>query len=328
MINFVCTRTASGNSTLTRSTSSLHPVRSLSVDTRGNDFITLKWEVRTDVPKGSHGYRIYRDGLEDENLVATVGGNDKGKTITWTDIQVGPQESHTYYIHTYSGSHSSSIRSIQGSTLEGGLIAWDGESLARTLLEWPDLSTYSEAIQVWRGNELLEELNKEATAFSDNSGLPGFVYAYSIRVKKVGSDEFRSFSSLSDSGYKQPNGKISGEVLAPFGGPVEGVIVCAERLDEVPQGERQILYCDTTDATGYYEIPDIYYYESARFRIVPRKDDHGFSPNALERTLDINGPTLGNINFTDTTSFTLTGTVTQELNGQLCGLGRGRNMGK
>ena len=315
-----CSLPGSSSGSVTVQTANIYGVDNLQVKDRGHDYVTLEWTVRTDVPKNSHGYRIYRDGLDAEHLVGTVGGNDKGKTRSWRDIQVGPGETHTYYVRAYSGSNISSFRSIEGATLEGGLEASDGESLAQTRLEWPDISTYSEALQIWRDDELLEELNKDATSYSDNSGLPGFIYDYSVRVQKVGSDEFQSFQGLKDSGFKRPNGKISGEVRAPFGGPVEGVIVCAERIDDVPQGDRETQYCATTDATGYYEIRDIYYHESARFRIIPRKDDHGFNPSALDRTLDLNGPTLGGINFTDTTSFTVTGKVSQELDGQVCGL--------
>jgi Concanavalin A-like lectin/glucanases superfamily/FG-GAP repeat/Secretion system C-terminal sorting domain/Bacterial Ig-like domain len=73
-----------------------------------------------------------------------------------------------------------------------------------------------------------------------------------------------------------------------------------------------------SDATGDYSIRNIRYGELADYKIVPQKPLHGFDPGARNRTLDLNTPTFSSVNFTDTTSFSITGQIVQKFNSQEC----------
>ncbi len=312
-----CSYTWSKKGGISRTTRTIKSPTKLSVKDRGLGYVSLTWQKGTDIPRtNQYGYKVYRDNREEP--IATLPGSQ----TSFVDETAEPNKTYTYYVTTFTnswGGQESWAPSIQASTQEVSFMASDGEFLGRTRLNWDNIAGSVDEIQVWRNDELLENLEKEATSYSDNEGLPGFTYNYYLKV--VRNDETKTYQALSDGGYSRPNGKISGEVTAPFGGPVEGVSVCAERITNVPQGETQTTYCTTTDETGFYEIRDIYYHEDAEFRITPSKDDHGFNPGSLERTLDINTPSYTQINFVDTTSFTVTGTVVQTIAGDTCGLG-------
>jgi len=85
-------------------------------------------------------------------------------------------------------------------------------------------------------------------------------------------------------------------------------------------------FCDTTDAEGYYEIRNIYYYSQAELTIVPFKagsvSNHVFSPASAKRSLEINSRTSSGVNFTDQSVFTVGGKVTYPASGELtaCGI--------
>jgi hypothetical protein len=93
-----------GDASKRASTAALKPPRSLQAS-NGEDFITLTWEKGTDLPNSHDDYYIYRDGTESEHYLGAVTG------YTFTDEEVGPGETHTYYIRThtnYFGGHNSS----------------------------------------------------------------------------------------------------------------------------------------------------------------------------------------------------------------------------
>jgi len=307
-----CNAPGSSNGSVSVRTASIRAPGNVRAEEVGLNFIRLKWNQRTDFPANRHTYRIYQGSTD--NLIDEIEFSDN-----FTVENLEPNRTYTFWVQTYNSTQNASqLIPVTVQTQSVQLQASDAELLGRTRLEWEDISSSVEEIQIWRDDELLETLNPEATTYTDSDGLPGFAYTYSLRVVRNGN--LLTYDALTDPGSSRPNGRISGEVTAPFGGPVEGVIVCAERLDQVPQGDQQLVYCDTTDATGFYEIRNIYYHESARFRVVPTFNDHGFNPGNLERTLDINTPTYSNLNFVDTTSFTVQGRVIQTLNGDTCGV--------
>lgn len=66
-----------------------------------------------------------------------------------------------------------------------------------------------------------------------------------------------------------------------------------------------------TDPTGFYSIRNIYYNEERDFRVTVAKPGHGFSPDRVTRSLDLNSPGATGVDFTDTTSFTIKGRIVQ-----------------
>ncbi len=313
-----CSGDGKSNGSISRTSSFIKaPKNVAATDAEALHTIKVTWEKGTDIPDGSHEYRIYRD--DPDALVATV----KGSVRSWTDTKVSPNETHMYYVRTHtnlSGGKTSAFRSNQGSTKEAFATATEGEFSNRTRVTWTNLSSFADKIEVWRDDEqLVADLGGGTTQYDDRDGIPGFNYTY--RVIPVKDNSGHDYTPLEDIGYRTPNGTFTGEVKAPFGGPVSGVQVCAERLDDVPDGADGITtYCDTTDGSGFFEIKDVYYYDRAKFRITPSLEDRGFNPGFLERTLDLQNPSFPNVNFIDTTSFSVKGRVTQVLDGDTCGV--------
>lgn len=103
---------------------------------------------------------------------------------------------------------------------------------------------------------------------------------------------------------------------------MEGVIVCATLEEDIDDASAGYQVCDTTDANGRYEIRQIYYYKEANFTVSAEKGDHGFQPATFpNQRLDLSRPNITELDFIDTTSFAVSGFITQSLNGVDCGLG-------
>jgi hypothetical protein len=296
------------------------PIDATASDEEFLDVIHVGFKVNTNIAAQFHKYKVFRD--TSSNLVATINGGSKGSVITWQDVNVESDEEHTYFIVTVSnyapwGNHTSDTVTVSGSTKKAGFTASQG-NVTSTTLNWNNISSFCDQIEVLRDGNQLDIIDKNRVSFVDNSGIPGQKYMYQIKPLTNGSGP--DLMSLTASGYKRANGIISGEVKAPMGGPVQGVVVYAERLDNVPQGEENSIYSDTTDANGYYEINRIYYHEEADFLIWPEKGTHGFNPLNYSRKLSLDNHKVEFLNFTDTSSFEILGRVVQVFNGDTCGL--------
>lgn len=312
-----CISSCSGNwyskGSLTRSTSSIRAPKNVKAyENESDTSIRITWEGQTHIPVKNHGYRIYRDDI-------LIYDKYNSSSKTFYDKDVNPGETHYYSIETYTiswGGQTSYKVGDYGTT-------FDLNSEATTyptyvVLKWNDPGVIgADKIKIERsdGTTTLELAvrNLPSVNYTDDNGIPGYNYTYILTPLK-GSTPFRSDTVY---GKRKANGKISGEVKTLSLGGVDSVIVCAERIDDVPQGEFTT-YCDTTDASGYFEIKDIYYYEEAKFRITPSRGTHGFNPGFVERTLDLDNNSISGINFTDTSSFTVSGKIIQIMNGDTC----------
>lgn len=280
--------------------------------------IVITWSGSpTDVPTSRYDYRIYRDN----NLVATVNHSAR----SWTDIDIVPGVGYVYTVVTHSAhyGHKESVRTnvtgrafnlnVRTESLPSGVkILWDLPSKftpANYTIERMEENGTPEFLKT------IDSPTSNAWSDLDQGGvpLPGYTYTYIVKPW-TGSTFYRPDSAQ---GNRIPNGEFSGKVTAPTGGPVSGVVVCAERLTDIPQGA-VTTYCDTTDGQGKYYIQNIYYYDSARFKITPYKPGHGFNPLADTSLIKLASPSRSNINFTDTSSFTITGRVYQAFNGDTC----------
>jgi len=292
------------------STSAIKPPKNVAASDKVSDsYITVSWGAQTDIPNAQHGYIIYRDGDEVKRVYNGV--------FTWTDNNVLPATEYTYIVKTYTndwGGKVSSGVSAVGRTFDLGLAA-TSDLKDRVRLTWTNATSIgAQKYKIERfDGEITDVLNdnidKGTTTYSDYDGIPGYVYTYIITPLADG----KTFFPDDADGKKLPNGKFSGEVKAPFGGGVADVQICAVRLDSIP-GDTTSRYCDSTDATGYFEIEQIYYYDEAAFRLLPKKGEHGFSPAYLDRTLQLGASSIGNLNFTDTSSFTVSGQIIQHAN--------------
>ena len=282
--------------------------------------IRLTWSKGTHVPNNVHHYRIYKDG-DLSTHIAQVAGTEP---LVWIDYNVNPGEKHTYSVITRVesstwGNHVSDTITTEGSTFPR-ISASDGKFLNSVDITWPQMHSSAKSLKILRNGVEIHKRSdmSETRIFKDVDRIPGYKYMYTIIPYKE-ADATVPYATFMDTGFARPNGRIRGSVKAPFGGPVEGAIVYAERLTDVEQGdENPILYRDTTNANGLFEIRDIYYHEEATFKVYAEKGDHGFNPSSYDDiSLDLSAPVyaLPSPSFVDTSSFTIQGKIVQKLKG-------------
>ncbi|MCF8381530.1 MAG: thrombospondin type 3 repeat-containing protein [Bacteroidales bacterium] len=285
--------------------------------------IDLSWGKTTDIPDAEHGYLIKRDGVE----IAKVFNGQR----TYSDKTLGPNETHTYTIHTIwpdntSYTQISSGVSVVGKTFDLNLNASVNQPDVIDLT-WNSLESIEgkggASLTKYKIDRYDEENNKLTTLpaditstnnYPDESStlIPGYAYKYTLRPYPEA-----AFYSDTAWGKKLPNGSIKGKVLSPTGKPVMNIKVCAIRQDTVPQDTTRLYYA-YTDTAGTFEIRNIYYYLESKFRLIPVKENHEFEPAYEEPTLSKLIPAIGGIVFTDISAFTVNGRVVQQGNRGLC----------
>lgn len=319
-----CSRYWYGLSDQYFSTASLRPPTAPVASQAKYDYrIDLSWGKTTDVPDADHGYLIKRDGVE----IAKVYNGQK----YYYDMDLGPNETHTYTIYTIwpdnaSYSMTSGGVSVTGTTFDLNLQATTDKTDGINLT-WNDLEDIPgkngaslEKYKIDRYdeyNDALTTLPGDITStdnYPDESSslIPGYMYKYTLRPYPE-----NAFYPDTAWGKKRPNGRIKGKVLSPTGQAVPNITVCAVRLDPVPQ-DTTTTYCAVTDTAGTFEIKNIYYYLESKFRVTPMKENHGFDPVYEEPTLYKDVPWIDGLIFTDTSAFTVTGQVVQQGNRGLC----------
>ncbi len=140
--------------------------------------------------------------------------------------------------------------------------------------------------------------------------IPGYPYQYRIRVKPTTESDVVGYAT----GKTKPNGTISGDVKTPASGSnptgvgVPNVQIIAILQGDTLPSDTTTTYSTTTDANGHYEIPNIYYYTGATFRVTPILDGRTFSPTQTDVTLNLSNSSE-TANFTDMSSFIISGVV-------------------
>lgn len=307
-----CSGSWSSTGSLTRYTSSIKaPTDVQASDDESDSYIRVTWKSQTHIPNSLHGYKIYRDGI----LVHSQ-YNSTGRS--WIDNDVSPDQKYYYTVQTYTnswGGHSSWAPGDYGETFFMAPTATPGKTNVNIAWTSPkDIGADQVKVERTDGNTTisLDVVDVNQTNYLDNTGIPGFSYTYILTPLADG----KTFFPAEIQGYILSNGRISGEVKTVSGTGVPDVIVSAVRQGTIPQGETNT-YTDTTDATGYYEIKEIYYHTEASFKISPSKEEHGFDPAEATRTLDETS-FVYNVNFIDTSSFVLSGNINQIFNDDTC----------
>ena len=292
--------------------------------------IVLNWTKGSNIPDtiwslpGVVGsilqYKIYRGTTASNGTLVTTLPAD---ARSWTDNTVEPNKQFYYWVTTYTNgwngheSPHTSGNARLGKTKTLAINASDGVYTNSVKVTWPDLSSFADEIRIERSvyngtQEELDILSKNSTAYSDVDAIPGYNYTYYVTPIQSG----RTFTPLSNTGYKKANGIISGYVKSLLNAGVSGVQVCAKPTSTftIPNGADAMPtagYCATTDMDGYFEIRNIYYYDKAEFSIVPSKGNppHIFAPTTITRRLDLDSKTSSGVNFTDQSVFTVGGKV-------------------
>ncbi|BAX82387.1 thrombospondin type 3 repeat-containing protein [Labilibaculum antarcticum] len=272
--------------------------------------INLKWDSSdTDVPPDYYKYKIYRN----EELVQTVNSD----VFEWNDSNVETGVEYAYAVTTYS-------------KFDSDTLSWDSESIKvedkgkifdlgvsasndfsdRVLIEWNVANVIGATKYAIERNDGGSSItiktidNPTGSSCEDFDGIPGYTYSYLVKPFK----DNVIFKTGTAEGKKKSNGNISGYIKAPGGAGITDVQVRIDRLDSIPQGDTVSNYA-TTNASGYFEFENIYYYKGAKFKLTPSKGNHGFIPETFTDSIHLLAPILDIINFTDTTSFTLRGKI-------------------
>jgi len=114
------------------------------------------------------------------------------------------------------------------------------------------------------------------------------------------------------------NGTISGTVRSNNGVGVYGITITAQKNVGLSGSPQSKTYTTTTDQTGAYTIPNIFYGDlnngdpsSVAFTITPSKSGHTFTPATNTATLSLSIPSVGSKDFTDLATYSVAGKVTQ-----------------
>ncbi len=295
-------------------------------DNVSDTYIKITWDKGTHIPTGNHGYKIYRDGN-----TTPIYENDSESKFYFIDYNCNPGEEHTYEIKTW---YEPTNKISSGVTAEGSTFKLNVNTISRdfdVLIQWTaangikdkdgntaqaySIKRYDPVTGIYEYIDDSPVVDMTQDNVSDTEGIPGFNYTYIVTpIISGGGGGFKPDSTL---GMKKPDGIINGTIMAPFGGYVADVEVCAIRIDSVAQGDSGEAYCAITDLDGTYTIPEIYYYKGANFRIIPTKGNHGFKPafrdvEFLPHSHDMQA------DFTDTSSFSITGRIIQTFAGDTC----------
>lgn len=306
--------------------------------------IKLTWTKGTDVPDADIGYKVYRKLASQGNSSYALKATLSTAVLTWTDTDanLSAATTYTYKVTTYLNStgsgkwgaqESSSGATDNGTTLDPLVEATDGVYKNRIKISWVSLAGVVDNIRVERSEtnsttvfEELDILNKNATSYNDYDPIPGAKYTYRITFLDANGNDIQGFADL---GHMKPNGVIRGRVISNGGAGVSNVAITVTATGSLTGAKTPAIgvstgpYTQVTDVGGYYEIRDIYYYDSATFEIQPALTGHEFDPDSLVRIVDLNGPTQSNVDFLDLTALTVAGQVSFPIPALFGGTGTG-----
>lgn len=294
-------------------------------DATSDHEIVLTWKKGSNIPDQYIGYKIYRD-------YATIPIHTvSGSTLTWTDSNVGPGESHTYQVTTYTnewnGHESARCTPNSGSTFDLKLTATALDNKIKLNWETPpaEMKVDDFLLEMYDTTSLIEQhiLNKSLTLWNIGTGVPGYLYKFILTPR----GSLSKYVPDQVMGKKLPDGEIMGIVTTPPPGlgAIIDAKVCATRVTadpskafNLPQDTTSV-YCTTTNEEGKYDIDEIYYFEDAMFEVTVTKEGHGFDPTSKSVRLWWDEHTWeDNVNFFDTSSFTVRGSVVQPSNNGDC----------
>lgn len=281
--------------------------------------VDLTWAIQES--SGQYSYMIYRNGVGIATLPA-------GST-TYTDTGLGEGWVYDYQIQCFRDGVAQGV--IPTSSPEKGYThnpRFTATNFAnRVELRWNSYAKVNAptGYTIHRSGDgitaagVINQLSgPNLTGYNDeysstSSIIPGYTYQYTFNVDPFGVDTYENDILATTTGKVLPNGTISGSVKTPDPGGVgiPGVQIVATLQGAPLPTDGTTTYTATTDANGNYTIPNIYYYNTAQFNVVPSSPGRNFDPAQTLVTLDLAGPNEANINFKDTSSYILSGTVTQ-----------------
>jgi len=286
-----------------------------------NFSIKLNWGKGSTIADGYIQYKLKRNNV----VIATLPGNQ----LNYEDLNITPGTNYSYTVQTIVGPSAPGdwVRdeSVASNTISvtppAHVLTATTDQNGKVKLSWPSLSTMKgiESIIVYRNGQELTDLSKTTKAYSDTDIIPGVFYNYSLGLTSDGTTaiDIVNWRSSTATGKSLPSGKLSGYIKGKTNAGVPGVIVTASSKialsnDEAGQPPKIYTYTGTTDADGYYEIADIFYRDKADYVLTPVMPGYNkkrFDPETLTRKITLDDSNVKNINFTDTASLSISGSV-------------------
>ena len=283
--------------------------------------VVVDWDINEIFSQ--YGYIVYRNGMGIATLPA--GSN------TYTDTGLGEGWVYDYQVQAFvNGNGQGAVPAVpnpaKGYTFGPGFTA-SSNLPNKVKLQW---NTYANVnnpggYDIYRSDDgitatgaIHQENGANWTFYDDeypsNNGLiPGYNYQYTFKVTPNGTNANENDIVATATGKVLPNGTISGSVKTPDPGGVgiPGVQIVATLQGAPLPTDGTTTYTATTDANGNYTISNIYYYNTAQFNVAPSAPGRNFNPDDSLVTLTLASPGVANIDFKDTSSYILSGAVTQ-----------------
>lgn len=269
--------------------------------------ITVSWNKATAYADADIEHQIYINNT----LVKTETGEKRSCTLLREDHNFALGTSYKIGVKTVLKGTNRASATIEkyGKMFDFALSATK-DVADKVTLRWTKNDNMPKGYSITRDNGTeVKEFKSHLNIGEDITGYtPGVYCTYTIK-----SLDFPNVIS-SAVGRKAPNGKISGTVTTPLNNPVGGVKIKVQRLNVSAQDTVKSYYETTTDMIeGRFEVDKIYYGSSeSEFSITPELPNHKFKPDQLIRKLTAgSAPPEANVSFTDTTSLSIEGIVTQ-----------------
>jgi trimeric autotransporter adhesin len=277
----------------------------ITADNDAFDKVVVRYSYPSDLPlsdpttNGAMHYSLFKDGQLIQNGLAS---SHSGMYI---DTPVTCSHEYTIRYDWLQGGQftNGTPASVTGRTKDINFTASKGTFTNKTELKWSNISSVATGgIEILRDGQQIAVLNNgNSTLYNDFDGTPGIRYVYEMKPLALNKD----YHVCPDTGWTKENGRLSGYVRSPLQAPVPNVLITTTATIH----NQVFTYTDTTDASGFYEIRNVYYDQQATYTIVPSRNSRGFSPASLQRTLDIQAFTAPQANFIDTSIFTVEGRI-------------------
>jgi len=287
---------------------SYNPVSGVSAtNNKYGDRVIVTWSVNEQF--ATHKYRVYKDGTQ-------VSGDLGAGTSSFTHSGLTAGSSGNYTVRgLVNNSLVSAPSGDNGSAFNINLQATKNLT-NKVMLTWSNFSgtnaptgyyitrtdsTYAPTI------ENSTSIYATSTEDAATSLTPGYMYTYRIYELPL-SNNIVGVAQ----GKILPNGVISGRVTTPTNIGVPSVQIVATLQGPNLPTDTTRTYTAVTNANGEYTINKIYYYNEATFTVQPVFAGRTFNPASRDVTLNLTTPANTVTNFTDMSSFTVSGTILQD----------------
>ncbi|TDG36319.1 T9SS type B sorting domain-containing protein [Pedobacter changchengzhani] len=286
-------------------------------------FPLLTWAKGSNIDDSKLNFEVYRNG----NYITKLAGNVRN----YTDKTVPSSGNYVYSIRTVLSSNAPSDWNHSGNACEPAFnassfnyvkkaVTATTDQAGRVKLTWPSYNSTKGIgeIIVYKDGEQLINLSESAKTYSDSDVIPGMYYSYTIGFVNDDDDSTpaidENFRLPIVDGKSLPNGKISGYIKGKTNAGSEGIVVTATSKLKISDNKNsdKYTYSDTTDASGYYQILNVFYGNGADYVMTPAVPGYTkkrFNPDSLSRKLTYDDANKQNVDFTDTASFAISGKV-------------------